>query len=97
MRRPIFVHESDLVEGKILGRPNRFILLVDFGFSTERVYLANPGVLSTVVDTGRRVLCEPVGDRNRKTDYNAFAIDLGEHYVTVNSVFANTIFFACFG
>lgn len=92
MRKLIFSVRRDFEEGEIVERPNRFILIVRLGSSTERVYLANPGALSTVISVGRKVLCEPASGADRKTDYNAFAILVEDIYVTVGSTFANTIF-----
>ncbi len=88
----ILSHEGELKEGKILDRPNRFILRVKFDSSSEEVYLANPGALSTVIDSGKNVLCEFAPGEDRKTDYSAFAIEVGGIYVTVKSAFANTVF-----
>lgn len=78
--------------GRVKERPNRFVLLVEFDSATERVYLANPGALSTVMKKEREVLCIPVDSEDRKTNYDAFAIKLEDIYVTVNSSFANEIF-----
>lgn len=92
MRDFILTYENELKKGEILDRPNRFILRVKFDTGQEKVYLANPGALSTVIDSSREVLCESVSAENRKTDYNAFAIEVGNIYVTVRSAFANTVF-----
>ena len=80
--------------GKIIDRPNRFTLRAKMNSSIERIYLPNPGRLSTVIAPGREVLCEPVSQKGRKTRFNAFAVRVGSLYVTVNSAFANTIFSA---
>lgn len=92
MKRLVFVHSGRLKEGKIVERPNRFTLLAQMNSNLARVYLANTGALSTVVSQGNEILCEPAEGKNRKTDFDAFAIRAEGVYVTVNSNFANTIF-----
>lgn len=92
MKKLLLKYEADLKKGKIVERPNRFTLIVRMDHSRERVYLSNPGALSTVIVPGREVLYEPARGRNRKTDYNAFAIGVDDIYVTVSSIFANEIF-----
>lgn len=96
MRELIFTHEGSLEKGKIVERINRFTLTVEFDSGLEKVYLGNPGALSTVIAPESVILCEPVSGENRKTDYNAFAIKVDDFYVTVHSTFANSIFFEVF-
>lgn len=88
--------EKNLIKGKILDRPNRFILEVELDSEKERVYLQNPGALSTVLSQGREILCEPASKPERKTDYNAFAVKVSDIYVTVKSTFANSLFLEAF-
>lgn len=92
MKRLVFAHSGRLKEGKIVERPNRFTLLAQMNSNLAKVYLANTGALSTVVSQGNEILCEPAEGKNRKTDFDAFAIRADGIYVTVNSNFANTIF-----
>lgn len=92
MSKKLIENVGDLVEGKILNRENRFLLKVLIASKTRKVYLPNPGALSTVLSKGRRILSKPVDGDNRKTDYTAFAIDFGGLFVTVNSFFSNEIF-----
>ncbi len=88
----ILEYKSPLINGFILSRPNRFTLLVEFNFETERVYLPNSGKLSTVLEKGREIPCTKEKAKGRKTRLNAFAVKLNGIYATVNSNFANTIF-----
>jgi sugar fermentation stimulation protein A len=88
----ILEYKKSLIKGNILSRPNRFTLLVEINSQVEKVYLANPGKLSTVLEIGREILCTIEKARRRETGYNAFAIKLNGIYATVNSNFANTIF-----
>lgn len=92
MGERILTVSNSLEKGEIIERPNRFTLIVKLGGSSEKVYLANPGALSTVIGEGKEVLCQPAHGENRKTNYDAFAIKTDNIYVTVKSIFANRIF-----
>ncbi|KXB08035.1 DNA-binding protein [candidate division MSBL1 archaeon SCGC-AAA385D11] len=92
MKKLILTFDGGLKEGNVVSRPNQFTLIVDFSDSTERVYLANPGALTTVLSPGNKILCKPVKSKNRKTDFDAFAIEMGDIYAIVNSTFADSIF-----
>ncbi len=92
MKKLLTLKESDFTKGSVVSRLNRFTLLVDFGSKEEKVYLANPGALTTVLSRGREILCQYAAGPDRKTDYDAFAIEVGDFYVTVKSTFANDIF-----
>lgn len=92
--RWILKYPGELRKGTIIDRPNRFTLLVRINSKLEKIYLPNPGKLSTVLSPGREILCEPSSGKGRKTRFSAFAVHVGKFYVTVNSAFANRIFFA---
>ena len=92
MKKLLLKYGGQLIKGTIIDRPNRFTLRVRIGSSVQRVYLPNPGKLSTVIAPGRKILCQPKVSNKRKTSFTAFAVFLGEFYVTVNSAFANVIF-----
>ena len=85
-------YPKPLFKGEIVDRPNRFTVRVKIGSAVKRIYLPNPGRLSTLIAPGRDILCERVMGKSRKTDFNAFAIKVGRSYATVNSSFANEIF-----
>ncbi len=92
MEKRILKILDPLKKGEIIDRPNRFILKVEFEDGKKKVYLANPGALTTVLSPGRIVLCKKVAKEDRKTGYDAFAIKVDDIYVTVKSVFANSVF-----
>lgn len=60
----------------------------------ERVFLGDPGELSGVVEPGTGVLCSPVDDESRATDYDAVAADLDGTYVSLRAALANDLFAA---
>ena len=91
MKKLLLKCGGQLIKGTIADRPNRFTLRVRIGPSVQRVYLPNPGKLSTVLAPGRKILQSKASGK-RKTRFNAFAVRVGGFYVTVNSAFANVIF-----
>ncbi len=92
MEKLLLEKETNLKTGTVIERINRFTLKVNIDNSIEKVYLANPGALSTVLSKDNKVLCESVDNPDRKTEYNAFAIKTEDVYVVVHSTFANKIF-----
>ncbi len=92
MKKLILKLDYPLQKGKILERINRFTLKVKFNSKIEKVYLPNPGRLTTVLKKNREVLCEPNLNKKRKTNFKALAVKVKNFYTIVNSSFANKIF-----
>lgn len=88
----IYEYNKQFTKGSIISRPTRFTILAKMDWGDEKIYLPNPGKLSTVIETGREILCVPRQGKHRKTRFNAFAVNLNKFYVTVDSNFANTLF-----
>lgn len=88
----IYECNKPFVKGSIISRPTRFTILAKMDWGDEKIYLPNPGKLSTVLGTGREILCLPKEGTHRKTRFNAFAINLDKFHVTVDSNFVNTLF-----
>ena len=89
---PLRTFEGELVRGAIVDRPNRFVVRVRFDESPERVFLGDPGALEDVLEPGRELLCSPVEDPDRSTDYDAIAVEVDEVFVSVRAVLANDLF-----
>ena len=88
----IYEYNKQFAKGSTISRPTRFTILAKMDWGDEKIYLPNPGELSTVIGVGREILCVPKEGKHRKTHFNAFAINLDKFYVTVDSNFANTLF-----
>lgn len=95
MLRVLDTVDDDLIEGMVVGRPNRFVLNVRFEGGDEEVFLADPGALE-VVSNGSTVLCRRVDDPDRETDYDAIAVEAGDFYVSLRAAFAETLFETAF-
>lgn len=93
---PLLCHDGDLVAGTVVDRPNRFVVRVRFDATPERVFLGDPGALA-VLQPGREVLCSPVDDPERATDYDAIAVDADGVYVSLRAALANDHFAAAVG
>ena len=100
MAEPLYTHDGELVTGTVVDRPNRFVLRVRFDDADgsandadpERVFLGDPGELAGIVEPGAEVLCSPVDDDERSTDYDAVAADVGGTYVSLRAALANDLF-----
>lgn len=84
-------HDGELCRGEVVDRPNRFVLKIRFDAETARVFLGDPGALE-FLSPGDPVLCSPATDPERKTEYDAIAVDTGDCYISLRSTLANTIF-----
>ena len=72
-----------LVEGRLIGRPNRFVLEVEVDGRIERAHLRDSGRLAELMSPGNRVLVRP--KKREKTSYEVFVICDGTIPVIVNS------------
>lgn len=89
---PLHTFEGEVRLGEIVERPNRFVVWVQFGDSTERVFLGDPGELEGIVEPGHEIICSPVDDPERKTAYDAIAVRMNDIYVSVRTALANRLF-----
>ena len=110
MTATLLEHDGALVPGTVVERPNRFVLRVRFGDEPtdenaeqsdpaqpepERVHLGDPGALR-MLEPGRTVLCRPVDDESRKTDWDAIAVRVedAECWAGLRPALANDLFVA---
>ena len=93
----IHSYDGSLCRGTFVGRPNRFTIVVRFDDREEPVYLRNSGGLGTVLGRGRTVLCRRANGADRKTDFDAIAVDVEGTWVTVDATLPNTVFERCVG
>ncbi len=89
---PLLTIDDSLITGIVVDRPNRFVVRVRFDDTPERVFLGDPGALEHILEPGREILCSPVDDPDRATDYDAIAVRVDETYVSVRAALANVLF-----
>ncbi|ELZ23524.1 sugar fermentation stimulation protein [Halosimplex carlsbadense 2-9-1] len=108
MTEPLLSRDGDPVSGAFVDRVNRFVIRVDFddgdGSSDSGdddvaagvgdAYLGDPGKLRNILVPGHEILCEPVDDPERATDYDAIAIRVGDVWVSLRAALANDLFAA---
>lgn len=62
------------------------------GLDPERAYLADPGALRGTIEPGNTVLCSPVEDSERATDYDAIAAVVDGVHASLRAALANDLF-----
>jgi len=101
MNERLLTRDADQIVGEFVERDNRFVVRVDFGDEVGRAFLGDPGALRDVLVPGYEVLCEPVDDPERATDYDAIAIRVPEAttadasepvHVSLRTALANDLF-----
>lgn len=90
--RPLLSIDDELITGKIVDRPNRFVVRVRFEETPEKVFLGDPGALKGIIEQGTQILCRPVNDPERATNYDAIAVRVNETYVSLRTTLANDLF-----
>ena len=66
---------QNIVEGKFLDRPNRFIAHVEIAGKVETVHVKNTGRCKELLLPGVKVYLEKSGNPNRKTAYDLVAVE----------------------
>lgn len=90
--KPLLTIDDPLITGTVVDRPNRFVVRVRFDDSPQRVFLGDPGALEDILEPDREILCSPIDDPDRATDYDAIAVRVDETYVSVRAALANDLF-----
>ena len=65
---------EDIVEGKFVDRPNRFIAHVEINGQVETVHVKNTGRCKELLLPGVKVVLEKASNPNRKTKYDLIAV-----------------------
>ncbi|QLD88177.1 DNA/RNA nuclease SfsA [Natronomonas salina] len=95
MPEPLVTYDEPLESGTFRERRNRFSLAASVDGENRPVYLRNSGGLETVLRPGREMLLRRVDDADRKTDFDAIAVDVDGTWVTLDSTLPNAVFEAC--
>ena len=85
--------EREVVEARVVSRPNRFTLVVDVGGRQVPCHLHDPGRLKELTKPGLRALVtKPVYRSIRKTLCDVLSIEVGGTWVLVDSRLPNRLF-----
>ena len=83
---------QNIVEGKFLDRPNRFIAHVEIAGKVETVHVKNTGRCKELLLPGVKVYLEKSGNPNRKTAYDLVAVEkAGLGLVNIDSQAPNQV------
>ena len=83
---------QNIVEGKFLDRPNRFIAHVEIEGKVETVHVKNTGRCKELLLPGVKVYLEKSGNPNRKTTYDLVAVEkAGLGLVNIDSQAPNQV------
>ena len=76
---------SQMMPGRFLARPNRFIAHVEIDRQTEIVHVKNTGRCRELLPVGAEVWCEKSRNPNRKTQFDLITVRKGERLINMDS------------
>lgn len=83
---------TNIVEGKFIERPNRFIAYCEVDGKTETCHVKNTGRCRELLVKGARVLLEKSDNEKRKTPYDLVSVYKGERLINMDSQAPNKMF-----
>ena len=76
---------GEMISGRFLARPNRFIAHVEIGGQREICHVKNTGRCRELLPVGARVWCEASLNPNRKTKYDLITVQKGHRLINMDS------------
>ena len=76
---------GNMVPGRFLARPNRFIAHVEIDGQVEVVHVKNTGRCRELLPAGAQVWCQRSDNPNRKTKYDLITVRKGERLINMDS------------
>lgn len=76
---------ENMVPGKFLCRPNRFVAHVQIDGNVQIVHVKNTGRCRELLPEGARVWCEKNDAPNRKTKYDLICVQKGDRLINMDS------------
>ena len=76
---------SNVVPGKFLDRPNRFVAHVEIGGTVETVHVKNTGRCRELLVSGARVYCQHLEHPGRRTKYDLIAVEKNGRLINMDS------------
>ena len=83
---------NNIIKGKFISRPNRFIAIVDIDGKEEVCHVKNTGRLGELLVPEKTVFLEISDNHERKTKYDLIAVYKGDMLVNIDSQAPNKIF-----
>lgn len=81
---------KEMVRGKFLARPNRFIAHVEINGKTEICHVKNTGRCKELLTPGATVWCEKSQNPTRKTAFDLICVQKGSRLINMDSQAPNT-------
>ena len=75
----------NMVVGRFVSRPNRFIAHVQIDGQTEICHVKNTGRCRELLPPGAKVWCQESTNPNRKTKYDLIAVQKGDRLINMDS------------
>lgn len=79
------MHYPDMVPGRFIARPNRFIAHVEIDGQTEVCHVKNTGRCKELLQPGTTVWCQRAAHPNRKTKYDLITVRKGTRLINMDS------------
>lgn len=82
-------YKENIVVGKFIARPNRFIAHIEIGGQTEVCHVKNTGRCRELLQPGATVYCADCLSEKRKTRYDLIAVQKGDRLINMDSQLPN--------
>ena len=82
---------QNIVEGKFLERPNRFISYCEIDNNIEKVHVKNTGKCKELLIPKCKVYLEESDNPNRKTKYSLISVQKGNRLINMDSQVPNKV------
>ena len=79
------MHYPNMVAGRFIARPNRFIAHVEIGGQKEICHVKNTGRCKELLQPGATVWCQRAANPNRKTKYDLITVEKGSRLINMDS------------
>ena len=79
------MHYPNMVVGRFLARPNRFIAHVEIDGEVQICHVKNTGRCKELLQPGATVWCQKATNPNRKTKYDLITVKKGERLINMDS------------
>lgn len=76
---------ENMVEGRFLARPNRFIAHIEIGGKTEICHVKNTGRCKELLQAHAKVFCQHFKKDTRKTKYDLITVQKGNRLINMDS------------
>lgn len=82
---------NNIVKGRFIDRPNRFIANCEINGKTEVCHVKNTGRCKELLIQGTTVYLQKSDNPNRKTQYDLIAVQKGERLINMDSQIVNSV------